>query len=184
MNESTKVNLAELAETQRKALAAQDEGAASLASLLLDSDVDHLLVMEALRAHVPYNFWLQLADAMEVCPEHVVDAAICADDQALDCEAGIESAIASEKLERDRMIESVRELHGEETAQLILGGWTVESAIAHHEGSCNRELCQGIHPGDLCEWFARCENQAELLVPHPILGQVPSCRRCQTVVGR
>lgn len=29
-----------------------------------------------------------------------------------------------------------------------------------------------------CGWFAYCENAAEVLLPHPILGNVPTCLRC------
>ena len=30
----------------------------------------------------------------------------------------------------------------------------------------------------LCEWFARCTHPAAGTVWHPILGDVPTCRRC------
>lgn len=30
----------------------------------------------------------------------------------------------------------------------------------------------------ICEWFARCENVADGVVSHPILGLVPTCSRC------
>lgn len=29
---------------------------------------------------------------------------------------------------------------------LVANGWTVESAFAHVEGTCDRELCTGTHP--------------------------------------
>lgn len=29
-----------------------------------------------------------------------------------------------------------------------------------------------------CEWFAQCANDAESLIPHPIIGYVPTCVRC------
>lgn len=34
--------------------------------------------------------------------------------------------------------------------------------------------------GDMekCEWFARCENEADHRVRHAILGEVPTCGRC------
>lgn len=32
----------------------------------------------------------------------------------------------------------------------------------------------------ICEWFALCENEADGVVAHPILGLVPTCRRCAT----
>lgn len=30
----------------------------------------------------------------------------------------------------------------------------------------------------MCEWYALCTNQAEGVVKHPILGEVPTCGRC------
>lgn len=33
-----------------------------------------------------------------------------------------------------------------------------------------------------CEWFLMCVNQATTTEPHPILGNVPICARCQTKV--
>ena len=30
----------------------------------------------------------------------------------------------------------------------------------------------------LCEWFAGCPREAEFLTPHPVLGEVPACQRC------
>jgi hypothetical protein len=29
-----------------------------------------------------------------------------------------------------------------------------------------------------CEWFAKCTNGTLQVVDHPILGQVPACKRC------
>lgn len=37
-------------------------------------------------------------------------------------------------------------------------------------------MAQQITP--TCEWFALCANDAEGAVMHPILGPVPTCRRC------
>lgn len=31
-----------------------------------------------------------------------------------------------------------------------------------------------------CAWFALCANDADGVVDHPILGQVPTCTRCAT----
>lgn len=36
----------------------------------------------------------------------------------------------------------------------------------------------------LCEWFAKCRNFATGFRPHPILGKVPICRRCDDKVSR
>jgi len=35
-----------------------------------------------------------------------------------------------------------------------------------------------IRSEQACEWFALCEEPAALLVPHPVLGVVPTCSRC------
>lgn len=86
MNDTT-TNLAELAATQRAALAAQDEAGRSLAVSLLESDADFIAVAQALHGNVPMALWIAFADALELCPDHVCDSAICADDEA-DCEAG------------------------------------------------------------------------------------------------
>jgi hypothetical protein len=29
-----------------------------------------------------------------------------------------------------------------------------------------------------CQWFALCDNSADGVVKHPILGNVPTCKRC------
>lgn len=29
-----------------------------------------------------------------------------------------------------------------------------------------------------CQWFALCDHDATLTVPHPALGDVPACARC------
>jgi hypothetical protein len=35
---------------------------------------------------------------------------------------------------------------------------------------------------ELCGWFAACPNRAVAIVNHPILGDVPICIRCVSVV--
>lgn len=35
----------------------------------------------------------------------------------------------------------------------------------------------------LCEYFALCDNPADGTVDHPILGTVPTCNRCATMMG-
>lgn len=30
----------------------------------------------------------------------------------------------------------------------------------------------------MCEWYALCDNPADGMVSHPILGEVPTCQRC------
>jgi hypothetical protein len=34
-----------------------------------------------------------------------------------------------------------------------------------------------------CEWFARCGQPAVALQPHPVLGQVPACARCEALAN-
>lgn len=34
-----------------------------------------------------------------------------------------------------------------------------------------------------CQWYAHCDNDALGTVPHPILGQVPTCVRCADIHG-
>lgn len=31
---------------------------------------------------------------------------------------------------------------------------------------------------DSCKWFAGCESPATEYTPHPILGNVPTCKKC------
>lgn len=35
----------------------------------------------------------------------------------------------------------------------------------------------------VCAWFVRCTNDADGTLPHPILGDVPCCNRCASLVG-
>lgn len=37
---------------------------------------------------------------------------------------------------------------------------------------------------DVCEWFALCTNAATKTRPHPILGDVPICDRCDEKMDR
>lgn len=30
----------------------------------------------------------------------------------------------------------------------------------------------------MCDWFLLCENPPDGMVAHPVLGEVPTCRRC------
>jgi hypothetical protein len=39
----------------------------------------------------------------------------------------------------------------------------------------------GRHERQLCEWFALCRNTAEGVRPHPVLGEVPICKRCDKI---
>jgi hypothetical protein len=34
-----------------------------------------------------------------------------------------------------------------------------------------------------CQWFAMCENSADGIRSHPVLGAVPICERCAATVG-
>lgn len=33
-----------------------------------------------------------------------------------------------------------------------------------------------------CQWFAKCDHQATVMEPHPILGAVPTCERCSAFI--
>lgn len=35
----------------------------------------------------------------------------------------------------------------------------------------------------ICEWFAMCDHEADRLIVHPILDDVPCCERCATKLG-
>jgi hypothetical protein len=37
---------------------------------------------------------------------------------------------------------------------------------------------------DGCRWFLLCKNKATKTRPHPILGAVPICKRCDDKVAR
>jgi hypothetical protein len=39
-------------------------------------------------------------------------------------------------------------------------------------------LNEYIERGGACQWFALCTNDAIKARPHPILGEVPICDRC------
>ena len=147
MNDRT--NLTELAESQRTALAAQDEAGRKLAVSLLESDGDFLAVADALKGNVPVAIWLSFCAALEICPEHVCDEQICRDDMA-DCQAGIAEveAYEAEQAEEETKKWAAQLLYLQANhpaaAVLVEQGWTVESALAHVEGSCDLELC--THP--------------------------------------
>jgi|HubBroStandDraft_6_1064221.scaffolds.fasta_scaffold27386_9 hypothetical protein len=38
-------------------------------------------------------------------------------------------------------------------------------------------------PSDYCQWFLRCQNAATGTTPHPVLGAVPTCDRCNAFAG-
>jgi hypothetical protein len=45
-------------------------------------------------------------------------------------------------------------------------------------------MSEQLEPGQLCEWFALCDNLATTTRPHPILGDVPICERCDAQMER
>lgn len=42
----------------------------------------------------------------------------------------------------------------------------------------------GMNETDSCKWFLSCENAATRTRPHPILGDVPICERCNAKMDR
>lgn len=34
-----------------------------------------------------------------------------------------------------------------------------------------------------CRWFLKCPRKTDMTLDHPILGQVPVCQQCLTIVG-
>lgn len=34
-----------------------------------------------------------------------------------------------------------------------------------------------------CRWFALCDREADGVVEHPVLGDVPTCKRCANRLG-
>jgi len=157
MNDTT-INLAELAAKQAAQLAALDQAGSLLAEVILESDRDHLEVLEGLRLGLPTALWIAVCESMEVCPVHICDAAICADDMA-DCEAGVAAVEAYEarQVEEETKKWAAQLLALQEThpaaAELVEQGWTVEAALSHVEGTCDRELC--THPAHRNEEVAR-----------------------------
>jgi hypothetical protein len=59
----------------------------------------------------------------------------------------------------------VRSLYGDQAARLVERGWTVDAAIAHIDGTCDRTICGGDHSDvDANAVFAdieRLANQAK-----------------------
>lgn len=91
------------------------------------------------------------------------------DDETIENEraeqARFDAEIELERSERERMISDVRDFHGDAAAQLVVDGWTVDSAISHVSGTCDRELCTGEHPGE-AETLARVTGAVSATVVH------------------
>ncbi len=60
----------------------------ALLELPADAESDYLAVVEALRPHVTDSVFQRLCEALEVCPVHVCDERICADDRDQSCPIG------------------------------------------------------------------------------------------------
>lgn len=58
--------------------------------------------------------------------------------------AEFDAEIAAADAERAQMIASVREFYGDDAADLVANGWTVDSALNHVQGMCDITLC--THP--------------------------------------
>lgn len=43
----------------------------------------------------------------------------------------------------------VREIYGDEPADLVANGWTVDAALAHYDGACDVTIC--THPSHRTE---------------------------------
>lgn len=41
-------------------------------------------------------------------------------------------------------------------------------------------LLKHLYHQEYCQWFAMCQNLATTTRPHPTLGDVPICDRCNT----
>lgn len=70
-----------------------DDALDALAEHLLtftEHDVDYLLTLEMLNGLLTPFDWAGLCERLVVCPRHICDAQICADDQD-DCEIGREA---------------------------------------------------------------------------------------------
>jgi hypothetical protein len=64
------------------------------------------------------------------------------DDDAIEAEELAQ--ITFERDEREQMISDVRDSYGDEAAQLLVDGWTLDGALAHVDGSCDVTIC--THP--------------------------------------
>lgn len=50
-------------------------------------------------------------------------------------------ACAIELDERETMLRDVRDFYGDEAAELVANGWTIDSAVDHVQGACDLMLC-------------------------------------------
>lgn len=69
---------------------------------------------------------------------------------------------------------TVAKLHGDDVAELVAerypsalpllaGGWTVDAAIAHVDGTCDRELCTGEHDEPVADYTTREQAAVDAL---------------------
>lgn len=61
------------------------------------------------------------------------------------CPACIDLLIAADDARRTAEREHVRTTYGDQAAELLANGWTVDSAISHVSGTCDLEACTGDH---------------------------------------
>lgn len=84
------------------------------------------------------------ADEIAASFERVADDLDGAELPELDAETIEAELIEQERFDREQRIADVRRFYGDEAAELVFDGWTVDSAISHVEGTCDVVLC--THP--------------------------------------
>lgn len=58
----------------------------------------------------------------------------------------------------------------------------IASRIAEYPDYTTWDLTIAIDPTAYCQWFAACRNAASTTRQHPVLGNVPICKRCNDKV--
>lgn len=72
------------------------EAIGTLARIVLDSeDLDHVDLVHALEPILPRDALVALCGSLALCPTHLCDAEICADDEVAECGRGASRAIVT-----------------------------------------------------------------------------------------